>query len=240
MKGAYVYAIVVDGITRYIGKGSGRRFQAHIKIVRSMARRRAADEMVVAESRFYEKLCKAFLSGCGIEAVILISDISHEQAFREEIAERKKYPASQLWNAGSCWDKPEYRAKQKARWADPDLRELHRRQTAQAARRPDFVAAHSRRLKSAWDDPEGRAKLLNGIRQYRASVSHTTLSGKIHAFVLDNPGKSFTEIKAAFSHSKGVPNTLARLRKRGLISKAEGKHGGYFAGNVISMQRSAS
>jgi len=237
---AYVYAVLVDGVIRYVGKGSGRRLHAHMKIVRSMARRRAAGEMVVAESPFYEKLCKAYLSGSDIEAAIVNGGLTHEQAFRDEIAERKKYPASQLWNAGSYWDKPEYRAKQKARWADPELRELHRKHTAEATQKPHVAELHSKRLKSAWNDTERRAALLAGIRRYRASVSHTTLSGRIHAYVRDNPGKSFTEINTAFNHSKGVPNTLARLRKKGLVSKADGKHGGYFAGNVISIQRSVS
>lgn len=237
---AYVYAVLVDGIIRYVGKGSGRRLRTHMKIVRSMARRRAAGEVVVAESPFYEKLCKAYLFGSDIEAVMLNSGLTHEQAFRDEIAERKKYPASQLWNAGSCWDKPPYRAKQKARWADPELRALHRKHTAEAARKPHAVELQSKRLKSAWNDPERRAALLDGIRRYRASVSHTTLSGRIHAYVRDNPGKSFTEIKTAFKQSKGDPNTLARLRKKGLVFKADGKHGGYFAENDISIQRSTS
>jgi hypothetical protein len=33
---AYVYAIIVDGIVRYIGKGSGKRSIAHMRLVRSI------------------------------------------------------------------------------------------------------------------------------------------------------------------------------------------------------------
>jgi hypothetical protein len=239
MKNAYVYAIVVDGVTRYIGKGSNRRTREHFKIIRSMARRRAAGEVVQAPSAFYEKLCAAYLDGCEIESQILADGLTHDEAFRAEIAERNNYPAQQLWNEGRCWDKPEYRSRQRARWADIRSREFHREQTKKAAQQPSFVEQQRSKMRAAWADPEKRKKLHDGILQHRQTIFADTLTGRVLAFVRSNPGLTFSSIKRAFNPHR-ADASLRKLVKRGLIYKADGKYGAYFPTNIFEIERKAS
>jgi hypothetical protein len=239
MDKAYVYAVRVDGIVRYIGKGTGRRLNAHMKIVRSMARRRAAGESVIAVSMFYDKLFRAYVAGSTIDHEILCDGLSNADAYRTEIEVKKGFEAAQLWNAGKPWDREDYRARQRTRWADPDVKEYHRQKVVDAQRHPQRVERNSARLKSAWADPEKRAALHVGIKKFRASVFDKTVLGSLLAFVRNNPGLSFTEIRNGFQdHKKGsVANSLRRLRDRGLVTKDEGKHGVYYASNIIELKR---
>lgn len=239
MKNAYVYAIVVDGVTRYIGKGSNRRMREHFKIIRSMARRRAAGETVQAPSAFYEKLCAAYLAGCEIDSTIVVDGLTHEEAFRAEVAERDRYPAGQLWNEGRCWDKPEYRNRQRARWNDSRLREFHREQVKRAAQQPSFVERQRSKMHAAWSDPEKRRKLRDGMRQHREAVFEGTLTGRVLAYVRAHPGQSFSSIKNAFAPHR-ADASLRKLIKRSLIYKADGKYGAYFPTNILELERKAS
>lgn len=239
MKNAYVYAIIVDGVTRYIGKGSNRRTREHFKIIRSIARRRAAGEVVQAPSTFYEKLCAAYLAGCEIESNVLADGLTHEEAFRAEIAERDRYPAEQLWNAGRCWDKPEYRNRQRARWTDIRAREFHREQVKKAAQDPSFVERQRINMRAAWADPERRRKLHDGMLQHRQAIFADTLTGRVLAFVLSNPGFTFSSIKKAFAPHR-ADASLKKLIKRDLIYKADGKYGAYFPTNILELERKAS
>ncbi len=239
MKGAYVYAIVVDGVTRYIGKGSNRRTREHFKIIRSMARRRAAGEAVQAPSAFYEKLCAAYLAGCEIDSRILVDGLTHKEAFRAELAERDRYPAEQLWNEGRCWDKPEYRNRQQARWNDPRAREFHREQVRRATQDPSFVERQRSRMREAWSDPDKRRKLHDGMRQHRDAIFEGTLTGKVLAFVRSHPGQTFSSIKKAFAPRR-ADASLRKLVKRSLIYKADGKYGAYFPTNILELERKAS
>lgn len=239
MANAYVYAIIVDGVTRYIGKGSKRRAREHFKIIRSLARRRSAGEIVQAPSLFYEKLCAAYLSGCDIESRVLVDGLTHEEAFRAEIAERNSYPASQLWNEGRCWDKPEYRKRQRARWEDPDVRKFHRDQVKKAAQAPTFIEQQRSLMRANWADPEKRRKLHDGIRQHREAIFDETLTGRVLAFVRSNPGQTFSAIKKAFAPQR-ADASLKKLVKRSLIYKADGKYGAYFPTNILEIERKAS
>ena len=236
MKGAYVYAVLVDGTVRYIGKGSGRRLWAHEKIVRSMARRRAAGEVIVAESPFYEKLCIAYLSGANIEAIILRDGISHDQAFRDEIAERKKFPPTQLWNTGDCWDRPEYRAKQMARWADPEIREFHRSKVA-ASITDDERAARSRRMSRAWAKDGTGGNLRRAQEARRAREFAESLAGQLFDVIRAAPGGlRFSEIKRFHPHLRPT-STLRKLVKRGLVVKGPFRESPWVATNITEIRR---
>jgi hypothetical protein len=233
---AYVYAVLVDGIVRYIGKGSGRRLRSHMKIVRSMARRRAAGETIVAGSPFYEDLCKAYLWGSGIEAVILKDCLLHEQAFRHEIAERGKYPASQLWNSGRCWDRPEYRAKQRARWADPEMRAFHRSQVAASITAAE-KAERARRMKLAWAKDGAGGNLRRAQEARRAREFEASLAGQLLAVIRATPdGLRFSEIKRFHPHLRPT-STLRKLASRGLIVKGPLRESPWVATNIIETGR---
>lgn len=160
---AYVYAILVDGVCRYIGKGSGTRAKAHMRIVRSIARRRAAGEAVRA-SHFYNRLTKAWLAGSEIEEIILVDGLTHEQAYAREVEEIAARTG--LWNvwdggegsskgyAKSPGQREKIAASNKATWADPDLKAKHGEQCKIRWLRPEYRDITQAALKAAWSDPE--------------------------------------------------------------------------------------
>lgn len=240
-KGAYIYAVRVDGIVRYVGKGTGTSFTRHIKIVRSMARRRAAGETVLAESVFYEKLCKAYLNGSVIDHEVLLDGMTNEDAFKKVTDFWSSYPAGQLWNSPKAWDRPEFRQKQMARWSDPEIKQYHRDRVAAVQQRPENVQFHQRKMKDTWNSPDGRTKMMAGLHAYRTSVFENTIIGKVYRLICDNPGLTFTALKSSFpEHQKAVAISLKRLRNRGLIEKGYGKFGGYIQTNVTEIYRSVS
>lgn len=236
MKGAYLYAVLVDGVVRYIGKGSGRRLRAHEKIVRAMARRHAAGETVVAESQFYERLYRAYLAGADIAAEIITGGLTHEQAFREEIAERKKYPSLQLWNAVSCWERADYRAKQKARWADPEIRALHRSRIA-ASISPSEKAERSQRMRRAWAKDGTGGNLRRAQEARRAREFAASLAGRLLAVIQATPGGlRFSEIKRLHPHLRPT-STLRKLADRGLITKGPFRESPWTAANITEIRK---
>lgn len=149
---AYVYAVIVDDVIRYIGKGSGNRVRAHLRIVRNIARRRAAGERVRA-SHFYNRLTKAWIGGIEIREIIIADGLTHEAAYAREVAEIAAMPAGQLWNywaggeGSSCgYLKP------------PEQREKIAVSNQQTWRDPRLLAEHSSRMKRHWQRPEYRAR----------------------------------------------------------------------------------
>lgn len=236
MSEAYVYAIQVEGTVRYIGKGSGRRLRTHGKIVRSIVRRRSAGETVLAPSEFYERLVEAYLTGCNIESFVLLNGLTHEAAFRYEIAFRDLYPKEQLWNAGRCWAKPEYRAKQKARWADRELRQLHRKQVA-ASITANERAERSRRMRRAWAKDGSGGNLRRAQEARRAREFPASLAGQLLDVIQAAPkGLRFSEIKRLHPHLRPT-STLRKLAVRGLIVKGPFKEAPWVATNIIEMER---
>ncbi|MGY8661758.1 hypothetical protein Q3C01_05235 [Bradyrhizobium sp. UFLA05-109] len=204
---AYVYAIVVDGVIRYVGKGSGGRARAHMRIVRSIARRRAAGELVQA-SYFYNRLTKAWLAGAEIEERMLISGLDHEAAFQAEIETIASFPSDQLWNfwpGGEGSSKGYAKSEQQRRkiaesnkrtWADEGLRSQHRERSKVHWLRPEYrervligraatdATPESRSKRSAaaitrWADHHFRAQIkqANSSDQHRMKRSLAAKAG---------------------------------------------------------------
>jgi hypothetical protein len=196
---AYVYAIVVDGVIRYVGKGSGSHVRAHMRVVRSIARRRATGELVQA-SYFYNGLTKAWLAGAEIEERILIADLDHEAAFRAEIETIASFPRDQLWN---CWPGGEGSSKgyakseqqrrkiaesNKQTWADPKLRAEQSarmrlvlvksdvREKLHKPRSEQFCRKMHANAKARWADPDfrDRVKVKFSTEEARAKRSEAT------------------------------------------------------------------
>ena len=99
-KRCYVYAIHVDGVLRYFGKGSNGRMYAHMKEVRERLTRKFKLKNV--SPLLQRKLTEAVMKGAVIEEVVLADDLTHKQAYKLEYSYLKKLvhdgKRQQLWN----------------------------------------------------------------------------------------------------------------------------------------------
>lgn len=197
-KRAYVYVIVVDGIVRYVGKGSTTRVRAHMRIVKSIARRRAAGENVRA-SYFYNRLTKAWLMGAEIQESIIIDQLTDHEAFQREIAEIAAAPQGQLWNywrGGEGGSKgvlksPEQRAKiaetNRQTWRDPQLLAEHSERCKLVWLRPEYVDAIKSKNKEVRQRPEYRQRLSDNAKrrwadpQFRAKMDSAFSTPEFHS-----------------------------------------------------------
>jgi hypothetical protein len=112
--GSYVYAIHVDGVLRYIGKGTDDRMYAHMKEVRQRLTRKFKLKNV--SPFFQRRLTEAVMKGAVIEEIILADNLTSKQAYKLEYRhlERMVYAGNreQLWNAipPSIYTPQEYQA----------------------------------------------------------------------------------------------------------------------------------
>lgn len=160
--GAYVYAIIVNGVVRYIGKGRRYRAIEHFRKARELNRRRSAGEKVKALP-FHNRLAKAMRNGARLKYRILAKDLSDAAAYAMEAAEIAAYPEGQLWNAngGGFGGSSEG---MKRLWLDIDFRA--RTLAAQAAyRTPEFRDRQRDHAVSVWADPDYRERWM---QQHRA------------------------------------------------------------------------
>jgi hypothetical protein len=153
---AYVYAIVVDGVVRYVGKGRRYRAVEHLRIANDLNARRANGEKIKAR-HFYNKLAKAIRSDSVVEVRVILSGLSDDDAYDREITEIASYPAGQLWNkqAGGSGGDPEFLRQV---WRMPGVREKIIRTRLITHRTEEFREQQRRDAKEYWDDPEFHAK----------------------------------------------------------------------------------
>jgi len=99
-KRCYVYAIHVDGVLRYFGKGTNGRMYAHMKEVRERLTRKFKLENV--GPLFQRKLTEAVMKGAVVEEVVLADNLTHKQAYKLEYRYLEKLvhdgKRQQLWN----------------------------------------------------------------------------------------------------------------------------------------------
>jgi hypothetical protein len=111
---SYVYAIHVNGVLRYIGKGTNGRMYDHMKEVRQRLTRKFKLKNVWP--LFQRKLTKAVMKGAVIEEIVLADNLTSKQAYKLEHRhlERLVYAGNreQLWNAipPSIYTPQEYQA----------------------------------------------------------------------------------------------------------------------------------
>jgi hypothetical protein len=134
---AFVYAIVVGGVTRYVGKGRKGRFEAHLQIARTVLRHRSKGKKPRV-SKLYDGLAASLALNAEIKFVILIDGLSDKEAFDREIVEIAKFQPAQLWNISpggegftsetaskiqhALWDDSAYRERQIAVFSSLEYR----------------------------------------------------------------------------------------------------------------------
>jgi hypothetical protein len=98
----YVYAIYVDGVARYIGKGSNGRMHFHVIEARRINSRRARGANTDrTATKFYRKLAEAMRHGATITEKIMLDGLTNRRAYRiekQKIEELHKQKQDQLWN----------------------------------------------------------------------------------------------------------------------------------------------
>jgi hypothetical protein len=113
-KRSYIYAIRVDGVLRYIGKGTDGRMYAHMNEVRQRLTRKFKLKNIWP--LFQRKLTEAVINGAVIEEIIVADNLTSKQAYKLEYRhlERMVYAGNreQLWNAipPSIYTPQEYQA----------------------------------------------------------------------------------------------------------------------------------
>jgi hypothetical protein len=111
---SYVYIINVDGVLRYIGKGTNGRMHSHMKEVRQRLTRKFKLKNIWPLSQ--RKLTEAVMKGAVIEEIVLADNLTSKQAYKLEYRhlERMVYAGNreQLWNAipPSIYTPQEYQA----------------------------------------------------------------------------------------------------------------------------------
>src|SRR6476620_10314007 len=99
----YVYAIYIDGVVRYIGKGSGDRLRHHVIEANRINRRRARGANTDATStKFYRLLAEAIRRGAVVTEEITHSGLTSTEAYRIEkqlIDQMYVQDPNHLWNS---------------------------------------------------------------------------------------------------------------------------------------------
>lgn len=221
----YVYAILVDGVVRYIGKGRNARMTEHMTIARRITALRSKGHKIRG-SLFYNKLAKALATGAVVEPKMIVGGLTDDAAFdleRHEIATRDG-----LWNLFSggrgstredclkAWDNPERRARHhetmKAFLASPGVRqrisdgtrralsdpvvaEARRQTQLLAAQRPENKAKKSAAAKANWSDPETKAK-FRAVLDQETTRRKMSESAKRRGITPDQRAKMNASLKA--------------------------------------------
>ena len=80
---AYVYAIVVDDVVRYVGKGRDKRLYIHVIEARRSAARCGARTSHL-HPRVHRKLVEAIRAGSDIAEIVILDGLTDQTAFRLE------------------------------------------------------------------------------------------------------------------------------------------------------------
>jgi hypothetical protein len=148
--GSYIYAIIVDGVVRYIGKGRNGRMYTHlIEAKRTSARCPTKTDHLYP--RVHRKLVEAVRAGSQIIETVIKSGLTDRAAYRLEsrmIGEFHKFCAGRLWNTiDERFLDPQYLPDE---WDDPENplyrlpRPLGNRQLARGWTRSRRTAALNR------------------------------------------------------------------------------------------------
>jgi hypothetical protein len=87
-KRSYVYVIHVDGVLRYIGKGSNGRMYAHMKEVKHRLTRKF--DLKNVSPLFQRKLTEAVMQGAVVEEIVLADNLTSKRAYKLEYRHLEK------------------------------------------------------------------------------------------------------------------------------------------------------
>lgn len=204
---AYVYAIIVAGVVRYIGKGRRYRALEHFRIARDLNERRAKVEKVKALP-FHNKLAKAIRNGAAVDYEIIINGLQDDAAYEREVIEIAKCAPGQLWNVhcgGSGGDADLTRRL----WTDPTFRE----KTVAAARKgrenPEYLVRARKTANAQWSDEDFRERWT---KQHRSIWDDPIKAAERRALlkkVWDDPEK--TARKSTLVKSQWTPERKAAM-----------------------------
>lgn len=155
----FLYHIIVNGVVRYIGKGSGSRHLDHARKARRVNRLRTSGQSVKA-SRFINRLAKALKEGALVTEAVTCRFQTEEAALVAEREQIGMAPNGQLWNGNEGG----------AGCTSAAARKAAQRVEARAKR-----AAASRAM---WADPGKRAELIQGLRAGHTEASYNQGSRK--------------------------------------------------------------
>ena len=99
-KSAYVYAILVGDVMRYVGKGRDKRLYIHVIEARRSAAR-CGTRTSHLHPRVHRKLVEAVRAGSDIAEIVILDGLTDQNAFRleyEVIGNFHKSRPGQLWN----------------------------------------------------------------------------------------------------------------------------------------------
>lgn len=202
--GAYVYAITVNGIVRYIGKGRRYRVLEHSRVARVINRRRANGERVKALP-FHNKLAKAIRNGATISYKIIVQGLSDKDAYEREAAEIAAASPGALWNIKAGGEGGDGELMRRM-WADLDYRA--RTLAGQEASRDEGFRQRQREAANAqWADADFRKRWLEQHRSLWDDPDKAEQRRSLLKKVWDDPGK--TERKRALVKSQWTPERRA-------------------------------
>jgi len=206
---AYVYAIAVDGVVRYIGKGSGipmKRANEHIRTARRILKSQEAGEKVSLPLRLYRPLVSALKLGAHASAELVIDGLTHEQAFEREVAEIANVPRGQLWNVSPG-----------GLGAAVVTAETRRRQSeAQLAKlaTPEARAQRAFRLNAITPEQRALAQAKSTVAKQSPAFKANMAAKARHRF-LNKPGLAAVVLRNLEGGRKGhSPETSAKIWSR--------------------------
>lgn len=195
MSSCYVYAIKVDGIIRYIGRGRARRLRHH----EATARKRlllAAAGHTLKPHKFYDNLASAMSSGCEIVADIIVPGLTGDEAQIREMQEISARPRDQLWNSIFS-ETPrivdadviaKLSAAARRSNGDPNVR-AKIAAGVRAANAQDETLRKRKSIGTAnnWQDPAVRARRSSGISAVRTTPAQRAITSKQSAALWELP-----------------------------------------------------
>lgn len=162
--GCYVYCYLIDGVPRYVGKGTGERCWDHMTDARAVIRARAVGQHIPLKT-MRNRLADAISRGATIQIEVLVEGLTNEEACAFEAGTISFLGVTSLWNTG---DAGTGLSSELARIvnADPVKRALAGAAIKKRHADPEVKKRHRDSLRKHWADPaarEARSELSKAI-----------------------------------------------------------------------------